>query len=190
MRRIYLSVLAIAATLALVGGATYALFSNPATSGPNTFATGNADLKIAIDTNKDGTKSGWGDTATPAFSEKWANLYPGWEESYWVYLKNDSSSPITLKALPKINITSYSTGFLWDEVFMEITLGNGSGSTGKYSLRSWVNNTNLYLSPVLGKGEEHGPWVVKFSIPTTAGNEIANQNINFDLVFNGIQITP
>jgi predicted ribosomally synthesized peptide with SipW-like signal peptide len=189
MKKIYLSLLAIIATVALVGGATYAVFTNAATSGPNTFATGNADLKIAIDTDKDGVKSDWADSATPAFPEGWTNLYPGWENSYWIYLKNNSSSPITLKVKPKLNITSYTAWQLWDEVYMEISWADGTHSSGSWPLRAWVTppDDNPYLEPVLPQGYDTGPWVVKFSIPTTAGDEIQNKNITFDLIFDGIQ---
>ena len=192
MRRIYLSVLAIAATLALVGGATYAVFSDPATSGPNTFATGNADLKIAIDTNKDGAMSAWDNLATPAFPERWTNLYPGWEDSYWIYLKNESSAPIDLRVRPKITITSESYWEMRDKIKMEIDWRSGGHSTKSYPLRAWITpDDNPYLDPVLAPGQVAGPWVVKFSIPTDAGNEIANQKITFDLVFDGIQVvTP
>jgi len=192
MKKIYLSVLAIVATIGLIAGATYALFSNKATSGPNTFATGNADLKIAIDTDQDGIKSNWDDSVTPAFPEKWTNLYPGWEDSYWIYLKNESTSPITLKVMPKLDITSYTAWQLWDEVYMEITWSDGTHSTGNYPLRAWVAppDNNPYLEPTLPQGQDSGPWVIKFSIPTTAGNEIQDANITFDLIFDGIQVTP
>jgi hypothetical protein len=46
------------------------------------------------------------------------------------------------------------------------------------------------LEPVLPQGYDTGPWVVKFSIPTDAGDEIQDANITFDLIFDGIQVTP
>ncbi|MGB9706566.1 MAG: SipW-dependent-type signal peptide-containing protein [Microgenomates group bacterium] len=182
MKRIYLSILAIVATVALVGGATYAVFTNAATSGPNTFATGNADLKLRHRLDQD-----WADSYGGA---NWGNLYPGWSDSYNVYLKNVSSSPITLRVLPKVNITSWSTGHLWDKVLMEITWSDGNNSTGEFSLRAWRENASIYLVPTLAQGAEAGPWVVKFRIPTTASNEISNGSIVFDVIFDGIQVTP
>ncbi|HUV71563.1 MAG TPA: SipW-dependent-type signal peptide-containing protein [Clostridia bacterium] len=189
MRKIYLSILAIVATVALVAGATYAAFTNKATSGPNTFATGNADLKIAIDTDKDGTKSAWQDSVIPAFPERWENLYPGWEDSYWIYLKNESSAPIDLTVRPEIAVTSHSSGQMRDKIKMEIDWQSGGHSTGSHPLRAWIvpPDDNPYLDPVLAPGQEAGPWVVKFSIPADAGNEIADQTITFDVKFNGIQ---
>lgn len=188
MKKIILSILTVVAVAGLVGGATYAVFSNKVTSGPNTFATGNADLKIAIDTDKDGTKSAWSDLVTPAFPERWTNLYPGWEDSYWIYLKNESSAPIDLKARPEVTVTSESYWEMKDKIKMEIDWLSGGHSTGSWPLRDWTSvDNNPYLDPILAPGQEAGPWVVKFSIPTDAGNEIADQNIVFDLIFNGIQ---
>ena len=184
MKKIYLSLLAIIATVALVGGATYAAFTNAATSGPNTFATGNADLKLRHQPDK-----AWADSYSGA---NWGKLYPGWSDSYNVYLKNNSSSPITLKVMPKLEITSYTAWQLWDEVYMEITWADGSHSTGSYPLRAWVTppDNNPYLEPVLPQGYDTGPWVIKFSIPTDAGNEIKDASIVFDLIFDGIQVMP
>lgn len=193
MKKIYLSILTIIITISLVGGATFAVFSNKATSGPNTFATGNADLKIAIDTDKDGVKSAWQDDVEPwnqYMQDNWQNLYPGWEDSYWIYLKNDSNSPITLKVRPEIaNINDWNN--LLDNIYLGFSWSDGSHQVGPWPLRDWTTVAdNPYLEPELPQGYDTGPWVVQFSIPTTAGNEIADQTIKFDLIFNGIQVTP
>jgi len=182
MKKIYLSLLAIITTVALVGGATYAAFTSQATSSHNTFTAGNANLQL-----KNEPTQPW---AASYGGASWGNLYPGWSDSYNVYLKNVSSSPITLKVLPKINITSYSTGYLWDNVLMQITWSDGTHSTGEYSLRAWTQNASIYLTPTLAQNAEAGPWVVKFRIPTTAGNEISNGSIIFDVIFDGIQVMP
>jgi len=184
--------LAIAATLALVGGATYAVFSDPATSGPNTFATGNADLQLRHQLNQDWANSYGG--------SKWSNLYPGWTDSYNVYLKNNSSSPISLRVFPKIaNVTGVGSGYgiLLDNVYLQFLYEDGTpvvNSNGKpcenVPLRWWLNNPDAFDIGDLTQAQERGPWVAKFSIPITAGNEIAGKTITFDLVFNGIQVTP
>lgn len=69
-RRILMSVLAISITLALVGGATFALFQDTETSSGNTFTSGTLDLKI-----KDGNQV-WSDGITVA---EWtmSNMIPG-----------------------------------------------------------------------------------------------------------------
>ncbi len=192
MRKIYFSLTAILLVVGAVAGASYAVFSNSVTSGLNAFATGNADLKIKIDTNKDGTAtSNWQDEVTPYdqhVKDNWQNLYPGWEDTYWVYLKNDSSSPIKLKIVPEIKNNDWNN--LLDNIYMSFSWLNGSNDTGSKTLREWINaDDNPELVPVLDQGEDAGPWVVKFYIPETAGNNIAEKTINFDLVFNGIQVT-
>lgn len=186
MKKIWLSVLAIVVTVGIAAGVTYAVFTNTAASGPNTFATGNADLKIAIDTDKDGIKSAWGDSATPAFPEGWEDLYPGWENSYWIYLKNESSSPITLKVRPEVSNNDWNN--LLDNIYLGFSWLDGSHQVGPWPLRDWISvDNNPYLEPELLQSDDSGPWVVQFSIPTTAGNEIADKTLNFDLIFNGIQ---
>jgi len=189
MKRILFSILTVVAVAGLVGGATYAVFSNKATSGPNTFATGNADLKIDIDKNKNGVRDeDWQDDVDGI---SWSDLYPGWEDSYWIYLKNESSAPIDLRVRPEVTITSESYWEMKDKIKMEIDWRSGGHSSGSWPLRDWTSvDNNPYLDPILAPGQEAGPWLVKFSIPTTAGNEIADQTINFDLIFNGIQVTP
>ena len=186
MKKIWLSISAIIVTMGIAAGVTYAVFTNAATSGPNTFATGNADLKIAIDTDKDGVKSAWNDSVTPAFPERWTNLYPGWEDSYWIYLKNESSSPITLKVRPEIGNNDENN--LLDNIYLGFSWSDGSHQVGPWPLRDWISvDNNPYLEPELPQDYDTGPWVVQFSIPTTAGNEIAEKILNFDLIFNGIQ---
>ncbi len=187
MKKVYLSILAIVATLSLVGGATYALFSNEATSGPNTFATGNADLKL-----RHNPTQGWADSYG---GSNWDNLYPGWEDSYNVYLKNNSSSPITLRAFPRIESVS-GNWMLLDNIYLQFLYADGtpalnsnSNPCGNVTLRWWLDNPDSFDIGDLTQAQERGPWIAKFTIPTTVGNEIANKTITFDLIFNGIQ-TP
>ena len=62
--KIALSGLSIFAALALVGGATFAFFSDSGTSSGNTFATGSMDLKLAngVGSYSDSVSATWGDT--------------------------------------------------------------------------------------------------------------------------------
>lgn len=188
MKRVYLSILAIVVSISLVAGAAYAVFSNTATSGLNTFATGNADLKLRHQTDQE-----WADSYDGA---SWNNLYPGWSDSYNVYLKNNSSSPISLRVFPKIT-GAIGNGIMLDNIYLQFFYADGtpalnsSGTPcGNVTLRWWLDHPDSFDIGDLTQGQERGPWVAKFSIPTTAGNEIADKTLNFDLVFNGIQITP
>ena len=174
-----LSVIIITAAIAVAG--TYALFSDKAKSEGNNFSTGNADLKIKM---PDTGCNSWSDSCP---GKTWTGLYPGWSNSYNVYLKNASAAPIILKIIPYIEETGSSQD-LWENTYMEITWSDGSHSSGRYSLEDWKTNSVIELEPRLTQGQEAGPWVVHFDIPETVGNEIANTSIEFDLVFDGIQV--
>jgi len=190
MKKVYLSILAIVATLSLVGGATYALFSNKATSGPNTFATGNADLKI--DRKGDGL----------GFQNKvvgidFSNIYPGWNSGneYQVWFRNDSTSPITLSVYPEVVAHAWTNGSVYDNVYLQFFLGDGTtpaNRCGNVPLRWWMNNPDTFTLGDLTQGQKRGPWIARFSIPykTEDQNWMQEQSIKFDVVFNGIQVTP
>lgn len=193
MRRIYFSILLISTALALIGGATYALFSDQAVSGPNVFATGNADLQISLDTDKDGVRSEWANEVHPwdqYMQNNWRNLYPGWEDTYHLWLKNNSSAPISLRVVPKIGNIVTNNWALLDKIELQFFYQNGTPASEKRSLRAWQTNTDE-LIVITKTNPERGPWVVKFSIPPTAGNEIKDSEISFNLIFDGEQmITP
>ncbi|MGI5826724.1 MAG: hypothetical protein ACOX50_04915 [Patescibacteria group bacterium] len=181
MKRIYLSILTIVGVLTVAAGATYAAFSSNATNAANTFSTGSANLQIRNNPTQDWAASYGG--------ENFTNLYPGWSQSYNVYLKNSSNVSITLRIRPELVVNSSTVAGLKDKIMMEFSWGDGSHVVGPWTLSAWETpDNNPYLEPTLAQGAETGPWVVKFSIPTTAGNEIKDANINFDLIFNGIQI--
>jgi hypothetical protein len=103
-----------------------------------------------------------------------------------VYLKNMSTAPLLLKIVPFIEEIGSSQA-LWTNAYMEITWENGTQTIGRYSLEAWKNNTTLELAPQLNPQQESGPYLVKFDIPSAAGDEIAGANITFNLVFDGIQ---
>lgn len=182
MKKIIFSFGIIGIVSAIAIGGTIAYFSDLAKLKGNTFSTGNADLKIkSVDLEN---CENWKDSCT---GKTWQNLYPGWSDSYKIWLKNVSASPIILKIVPFVEETGSSQD-LWNNTFMEITWSDGSHSTGRYSLQWWKTNQTIELEPRLAQGQEAGPWVVKFDIPETVGNEIANSEIRFNLVFSGIQV--
>ncbi|OQX50332.1 hypothetical protein B5M47_03910 [candidate division CPR3 bacterium 4484_211] len=181
-KRILTSLSIIGVVAAIVIGGTIAYFSDMVATEGNTFAAGNADLKIkSTDLENCDT---WKDSCT---GKQWQGLYPGWSDSYKIWLKNQSASPITLKVVPYIEETGSSQD-LWNNTYMEITWADGSHSTGKYSLQEWKTNSTIELEPRLNQDQSAGPWVVKFDIPEEVGNEIANSSISFNLVFNGVQV--
>ena len=92
----------ILAVVAITAGATYSYFSNPAKVQGNNFSTGNADLKIKMPGNN---CPDWSDNCA---GKTWSSLYPGWHDSYEVYLKNESAANIALEVLPFIEETGSS----------------------------------------------------------------------------------
>lgn len=181
MKKILFSLFSIIAASSLIATGTYAVFTAQVKNTSNTFATGNASLQI-----KNETSQSWDSSYS---GKSWSNIYPGWSDTYQVYLKNTSLAPISLRINPQLNIKNYSTGYLWDEVKMEISWADGSHSTGSQTLRTWTKaDNNIFLDPVLSQNQEAGPWVVKFTVDPAAGNEIKDATLNFDLIFNGQQV--
>jgi len=181
-KKILISLSITSVVAVIVIGGTIAYFSDMVKSQGNTFAAGNADLKIKSTDLEDCDT--WKDSCT---GKQWEGLYPGWSDSYKIWLKNQSASPITLKVVPYIEETGSSQD-LWNNTYMEITWADGSHSTGRYSLQEWKTNSTIELEPRLNQNQSAGPWVVKFDIPEEVGNEIANSSISFNLVFNGVQV--
>lgn len=165
---------------AVASGVTYSYLSNPAKVEGNSFTTGSADLKIKM------PNDGCPDWSNSCPGKNWTALYPGWNDSFDVYLKNESPANISLEIVPFIEETGSSQD-LWNKSYMEITWSDGSHSTGRFSMQAWKSNTAIKLVPVLAQGQEAGPWVVKFNIDPAAGNEIANAHIGFNVVFDGVQ---
>src|SRR3989344_761954 len=88
--RIALSGLSILTTLALVGGATFALFSDSATSTDNTFSSGNASLLIA---NNDASPGTYAESiAGVSFSD----IAPGFTMDKDFWLKNHSAGSFSM----------------------------------------------------------------------------------------------
>jgi predicted ribosomally synthesized peptide with SipW-like signal peptide len=189
MKKILLSMLTIIAIVGLVGGATYAAFTATASNVNNTFSTGNAELllKNSVGDNYSQTKGG----------AQWGNLSPGHIQNYEVWLKNTSSSLIDFEVYPDVEIKilgdSYhgTDGSLPDKIWLQFFRDNGTNPvTGKYTLSQWENNypggTEKLDGLVLHSGER-GPWQVVFTIDPSAGNEIQNSKLHFDLKFVGVQ---
>ena len=121
---------------AIASGVTYSLFLDPAKVEGNNFTTGSADLKIKMP--NDGCPD-WSDSCP---GKTWTALYPGWNDSYEVYLRNDSPANISLEVTPFIEETGSSQD-LWNNSYMEITWSDGSHSTGRFSMTAWKTNSAI-----------------------------------------------
>jgi predicted ribosomally synthesized peptide with SipW-like signal peptide len=183
MKKILLSVGVIAIVAVGAIGATRAYFSDTVVISGNTFTAGNLNLKM--DTNTAGNENYvWGDSfAVP--SGYFSNLYPGFSDEQIIDLKNVGSvdgyatikfdTSDTDELLGKLNIKVFYDGDRDGEFDDGLLTLNGPLS---------VYDGNTYtLGPVVGESDDsvdgdQASIKIVWSVPTSAGNEIMNDNIN------------
>ncbi len=131
--KIALSALSILSALALMGGATFAFFSDIGTSNDNVFSTGTLDLKLSDDTPETDQ-----DDVTASFGA--SDLVPGASVSGQLRLKNDGSINADHAEVAVVNNNSDGTNPL-DEVLEILTLDyDGSSVLGQVA----DSNLNTY----------------------------------------------
>lgn len=185
----------------VLAGATYALFSDTATSQDNTFTTGYADLLISQDNGAD-APSGYGNNIpTPAINE--SNIFPGFAKDYKFWLKNASTTPIKLDLVTTLNDVVTSTPVLADQMTAQFTCISDTDSnglfdltvatTGTFSITAWnagsatMGTLNVNDLTVDGKGADEVQCVMHVELPSTADNSVRGSSIRFDGVFNATQ---
>ena len=182
MKRIILSVLAIAMAIGITTGAAFALFSSTATVSGVTFFTGNADLKVW---NK--TSSAWTTDFSPS-DFTFSNMYPTYTTFQTFSLKNASTSNIsfTLNAKLRNGITQPPAG-AWNVLkdVVRVRFTDSSGTIVKKdweTLASW-NSTGFDFDTALAQNENR--WYRIEVAVDDVGNEISSQSIsaiNFDFL--------
>lgn len=189
--RIGISIISIVSALALLSGATFAFFSDQATSNGNTFSTGNADLQIAADV--EGTEVFTDSITGPNFS----GLFPGETREFDFWLKNNSLSAIDLNLVADvsaINPTDDATQEIDNALLISWvcdTDGNGGVAdntpTAEFSPRAWLNGGNASLES-LTPGEQ---MICRMfgRLPDTTDNTVAGETVIFDVTYDGTQ-TP
>ena len=191
-RKILVSGISIFSALAIMGGAAFALFSNSASAINNTFATGNADLQIAQDLS--GTPDTFGDSITgPTFT----GMFPGQSRTFDFWLRNNSSSAITLDLTADVNaINPSGDGDQAIDNALLIswtcdTTGNGSlgdeTPTSEFSPRDWFNGGNASLSTLAPSTNMFCRMTGR--LPSSADSTVADQTVIFDALYDGTQ-TP
>jgi len=176
MNKIFAGILGLMLVVGVTSGTAYALFSSKATASGVTFATGNADLRIY-----DGDS--WEPDWNPSFN--FSNLYPGYTDFQPLYLKNVSTSPISLtvvgKLLPGATETpAGSWDLLKDVVKVNVWL-SGVGETGYQSLNDW--NTTGFTLPggaIAQNTQQNYRFYVQ--VDSSATDTIASKSIS-DIVF-------
>jgi hypothetical protein len=123
MKKILLSILAIALTVGTVSASAYALFSDKVEVAGVTMTTGNANLEAydrspKLDGNGYNYSSVSGNDIRNYFNTKLTNLYPNFKDYTEVWVSNRSDSKIALN--PTLQITT--TGGYWTELSNQISM--------------------------------------------------------------------
>ena len=208
MKKIITSLAMITLVATLVVGATRAIFSDTETSFDNTFVAGTLDLKV----------DGEDDGATVKHVEL-HNIAPGWTKIYYWTPKNEGSisgelsvefSAITNKengrTEPEIvagdaygELDGELGQYLRVEFYYSGPTGSGpfavpGGGTGWNDLNDYGGLSFDYAGA--GPGEftlgpsESGSLSMKVLLPSTVGNIVQSDSVEFDIIFHLDQVTP
>lgn len=141
MKRIILSVLAIAMAIGITTGAAFALFSPTATVSGVTFSTGNASLLVS------GTDSGYTDNWGTILD--FTNMYPSDTvfQTQNMYLRNASTSNIALNVFMKLaSVDTWNTPEI-DALEFQVIDTTDDYTDGWHTLRDW-NTTGYPITKV------------------------------------------
>lgn len=187
-----MSALSIISALTIMGGATYAQFAATATLSGNTFASGNAELKIAPDVNN---APGNYEASIPGFSGT-GNIFPGYSENFTFWLKNTSDSDMELNNIAKfVNVggTGANTEALQGALKVGFTctrIGDNVITTaGPFSVNDWEAGS-ASVGNLLGGNvaASEAQCVMNVSLPVSADNTVSNATVTFDGQFNATQV--
>jgi spore coat-associated protein N len=160
-RKILFALLSIAVVAALVGVATYALFTSTVSSSNNQFEAGT--LNLTVNGNSQLTQLNF------------ANLTPGWTDTENYHLHNGG----TVQGRGQMFLQNFTdSGQLADNVNVAVTEDDAQVYTG--TLRDLSANPNDL--DILNGGDD-STVTVTFSIDPSVGNQIQNDTSTFDLGF-------
>lgn len=187
-----MSAMSIVTAMALMGGATFAFFTDSASSTGNTFTSGNANLQIAPDNN--GSAGTFTDTLSDAFNV--SNIAPGYDQSHLFWLKNASTSLINLDMIADIsNYTAPNTQSiaLADNLLVKWRCDTNQNNSldeaysSEFSVKAWFDGGSAPIG-VITPGDEMF-CEMHTRVLSTADSSIANGNVDFDVKFDATQ-TP
>ena len=98
-RKFTMSALSIVLSMAIMGGTTFAFFTDQAQSTNNTFSTGTADLQVGLDTGNENTVAFANAIDAPDYS----GVFPGFSSNTDFWLKNVSSSTVNLSTVADLS---------------------------------------------------------------------------------------
>lgn len=203
-KKIVVSTMSILASLAMLGGTTFALFTDQASSTENKFSTGNADLQITNDETSPPT-----DPVLPYSNSitgvSFSDIAPGFSEDKDFWLKNNSAGDFGMDV--KVDFDNVTTdadlgnalmiGFQCDTD--ENGLDGGDPVVGPKSVNVWVTDLSVALAAI---GAHQDPEVgattvsdqdellcrMSASVSEEAGDEISGQSSKFDVFFDATQV--
>ena len=181
MKKILLSILAIALTVGTVSASAYALFTTTETVSGITITSGNADLVI-YDGGTTTEISGF----VGSLNGKLANLYPKFKDYTNVDFKNTSTSNIGLNLKMQLTNAGGNWNELKDKVYIAIS-PKGVEPTNWYTLAQW-NANPISFGGILAHDDTADSYRFSIAVADNAGNEIAGKSIsNVTFVITGTQ---
>ncbi len=189
-KKIAMSAMSIVTAVALTGGTAFALFTDTASSTGNTFSSGNADLQIAQDNA--GSPGAFGANLVDAFNV--TNITPGYEQSHLFWLKNASTSTISLDMIT--DVSNYVAPNSQDLALADSLLvswrcdTNQNNSldeayTAEFSVKAWFDGGNAPLGNITQNDEMFCE--MRTRVLSTVDSTIANGSVDFDVKFDGTQ---
>lgn len=191
-KKIALSAMSILTSLALLGGATFALFTDAATSEDNTFASGNASLLIAEDVPNNSPGPFDESISGPNFD----GLFPGDSRDFDFWLKNDSSSDIDLDLTADVSSITPEPdeNQTIDNVLLVSWVCDLDGDldlsdetpTAEFSPRDWFNGGSADLGTLTP--DEQMLCRMTGRLPESADDTVVDQSVIFNVEYDGIQV--
>ncbi len=184
-RRIIISSLSVITALSLMTGATFAFFTDTASSQGNSFTSGNADLQLAQDNA--GTAGTFGNNTTgPVLT----NLFPGFTGKFAFWVRNNSTANVPLAI--KADLSGTPVGELADNLYISWTCdvdGNnslvGETPTTEFTVNQWISGGDTALITLNQNVQRYCEMNAR--IPDTAGNDIQGDSAVFNADYNATQ---
>jgi predicted ribosomally synthesized peptide with SipW-like signal peptide len=202
VRKVATSFLSIVVVGVALTGATYALFSDTATSTGNTFSTGSADLLISADALVPDGPDGYGPSIAGA---SFGNIFPGFTGDKVFWLKNDSNADVALVTTAALlNLGGSNIASLPDNLLIMFTcdtdangLATGNTSTTEKSVTAWIAGPAESLGTIglntsaanATTQSDQDELLCKMTarLPSSADNTLAGTDLTFDASFVGTQ---
>ncbi|MEA3355223.1 MAG: SipW-dependent-type signal peptide-containing protein [Patescibacteria group bacterium] len=188
-KKIIISLSMIALTIAGVTSATIAYFNDTVTVTGVTIAMGTADLESNHTT--DNTDSGYDTNSTDLIDLNLTipGLYPDFEASGNIWLRNISGSPIDLRPYTRLTAATSLNGDDWsllkDQIEIKITdLNDGNYSLGWQTLEWWnselrpISNTTGITVEASSDGVANSHnYTIEARVKSDAGNDIQGKSL-------------